>query len=213
MNQKEYIKSLSNFVIESQIISNLETYRNNSRLDPSRYNQESIKMHNHLQLQPYPSKKICELDEFEESFLPNRFSRKYLNTDRNGTPLLGTSSMLMTQLPTNSRICVKSIRNYSKLFIKEGDILISRSGTVGTSVLCGNSYSQFIGSDDCIRLRLKKSIRGYVAAYLASPFGLTFLIRDSHGKVIKHLKEYDPCNVEIPLLKDEIKAHYIRSRI
>ncbi len=137
------------------------------------------------------------MPELREIYLPKRFSRIYASE---GVSMLGTSSMLMTQLPENLKVKITGNVNNSPLRIMPGDILISRSGTVGTSVLCGDSYNGFIASDDCIRLRVHKNIRGYIATYLKSYLGKTMLTKDSHGKVIKHLKTDDIKNTLIPLI-------------
>jgi restriction endonuclease S subunit len=110
--------------------------------------------------------------------------------------------MLMFRLPVNSRIKIKDSLEESPLRILPGDILISRSGTVGTSVLCGESYSSHIASDDCFRVRIAENMRGYVAAFLASPLGKVLLTRDSHGKVIKHLKDHDILNCLVPIIQN-----------
>jgi len=193
------VLSNNKFKVDSQIVSSQEIELSNFRIDPSRYNEKANSIKRHLNQLPIKIKTIGTLDGFDEIYLPNRFSRVYLDSDSDGAPMLGTSTMFMIRLPIN-KIYLNSIKDNNSLWIKEGDILLSRSGTVGTSVLCGRSYKNFIASDDCFRVRLDKSIQGYVAAYLISEIGQTLLIKDAHGKVIKHLKDYDIFNLEIPLI-------------
>ncbi len=193
------VLSTEQYHVDRQIVSNLETVNHDHRLDPSRYSEMGEKFLRHLRQIGVPLKPVTDLDGFEEVFLPNRFTRIYVDDPSLGAPMLGTSTMFMTLLPLGSAIMNNSTRNFKKLWIIPGDILISRSGTVGTSVLCGESYAAHIASDDCFRLRLSKSWRGYVTAYLHSIFGQTLLARDAHGKVIKHLKSYDIYNLLIPI--------------
>lgn len=186
------------FPVDIQIVASVETLNRGLRLDPSRYNETGERMTRHLKRLAVSMPKTHELPEFVEVFLPNRFSRVYLDDGDYGLPMLGTSTMLMARLPTDSRIKIAGNLEHCPLRIRAGDILVSRSGTVGTAVLCGQSYCGFVASDDCFRLRLGESIRGFVAAYLRSPFGERLLI--PHGKVVQHLKPADIKDLRIPLI-------------
>ncbi|WP_157065756.1 restriction endonuclease subunit S [Clostridium neonatale] len=148
---------------------------------------------------------MINLDCIEGMYLPNRFSRAYTDNPKAGVPMLGTSSMLNMKLPTDTRIFINKIRNSEKLFIESGDILISRSGTIGTSVLCGDTFVGFVASDHCIRLRLKKEVRGYIAAYLRTRYGMALLVKDAHGKVIKELTEENIQELPVMYFEDAVK--------
>lgn len=174
-----------------QIISSTDAISRKYRLDPSQYHTETeaivrLCKGNGISLIP-----LKETGFFQATYLPNRFSRQYTRDMTRGYPMIGTSSMLNMKLPQDIRIFLSGIRQPEKLFIKDGDILISRSGTVGTCNFCGKSYTNFIASDDCIRLRIKPNYQGYVAAYIMSRYGQALLSKDAHGKVIKHLKPED----------------------
>ena len=106
--------------------------------------------------------------------------------------------MLDMKLPRDMRIFLNEMKNADDLYIEDNDILVSRSGTVGTSTMCGASYRGCVASDDCIRLRCDIEHVGFVAAYMKTKIGLTLLAKDSHGKVIKHLKPEDVENLKIP---------------
>lgn len=185
--------------VDRQIISSVEIEMNSYRLDPSNYNKKSKKTTKHLVNLGIDLKKIKELDGFNGIYLPSRFTRKYLDDLDSGTPMLGTSSMLRAKLPTKIRIAIDEEQK-SNWIIKNGDILISRSGTIGTSVLCGNSYTNHVASDDCLRLRVDSEIAGYLSAYLQSPIGMDLLQKDGHGKVIRHLKEENILNFILPII-------------
>lgn len=195
------------FPVDRQIVSILEVLNRDGRLDPSRYNQRGEKMLRHLRGLDLNLAKVCDLPEFVEVYLPNRFTRIYLTSSAYGVPMLGTSTMLMLRLPLDARIRIDDDLEHSPLRILPGDILISRSGTVGTTILCGDSYSSHVASDDCFRLRVAEAMRGFVTAYLQSPFGRTLLTRSAHGKVIKHLKERDVRNLRIPMIPPESIEH------
>lgn len=202
--QRRFIVLLAkSFPVTRQIISSHETISREFRLDPSNYSKQGELLTRHIKQLPFKSPKIGDLPEFNEIYLPKRFARKYLDNDEYGFPMLGISSMLMLRLPVDTRIKINGDILSSPLHINNGDILVSRSGTVGTTVLCGESYGRHVASDHCFRVRLDKNIRGYVATYLQSVFGQTFMTGSAHGKVIKELKAEDITNIRIPLVNTD----------
>ncbi|CAH0435466.1 Conserved hypothetical protein [Clostridium neonatale] len=187
------------------IVASIDTISRKLRIDPSQYNVETQKIIRNCKSHNIKIKKMINLDCIEGMYLPNRFSRAYTDNPKAGVPMLGTSSMLNMKLPTDTRIFINKIRNSEKLFIESGDILISRSGTIGTSVLCGDTFVGFVASDHCIRLRLKKEVRGYIAAYLRTRYGMALLVKDAHGKVIKELTEENIQELPVMYFEDAVK--------
>lgn len=196
-----FYKRLENQI---NIISSFDTFDRKMRLDPSQYNIETQRIIRNCKNYTIPLCALKDLNCIEGMYLPNRFSRSYTQNMDRGVPMLGTSSMLNMKLPTDDRIFIKKIRDNKKLFIEHGDILISRSGTVGTSVLCGKSYKGFVASDHCIRLRVKENLRGYIAAYLQTCYGMALLVKDAHGKVIKELTEENISDLPIIYFKEKV---------
>lgn len=186
------------------IVASIDTFDRKMRLDPSQYNIETQRIIRNCRNHNIHLYDMNDLDCIEEMYLPNRFSRNYTQDKSNGVPMLGTSSMLNMKLPTDTRIFIKKLRNNEQLFIEPGDILVSRSGTVGISVLCGESYKGFVASDHCIRLRIKEELRGYIAAYLQTCYGMALLVKDAHGKVIKELTEENLCDLPIMYFENNI---------
>lgn len=193
--------SYKKFSPELQLVSSKEVELRKHRLDPSQYNFETERIIKRCKAKHIKMSTLRELEWIDETYLPNRFSRTYTSSEK-GVPMIGTSSMLNMRLPNDIRIFINKIKNGDKLFVKVGDILVSRSGTVGTSVLCGESYKKHVASDDCIRVRIKDKYRGYVAAYLKNNYGFSLLAKDAHGKVIKHLKTEDIENLPIMLFSE-----------
>ena len=191
---------------KAQIVSSLDAAGRKYRLDPSQYHQETEGIIRLCKSRGIRLAALRETGALEEAYLPNRFSRAYSKNPALGVPMIGTSSMLNLRLPQDMRVFLRNIRNPERLYIREGDLLVSRSGTVGACVLCGKSYESFIASDDCIRLRLAPDWRGYAAAYLKSPYGQALMTRDAHGKVIRHLKPEDLTHLPIMVFAPEETA-------
>lgn len=188
---------------KAQIVSSLDAITRKYRIDPSQYYAETELIVRLCKTHGIKMLPLKETGYLKEAYLPNRFTRLYTKDVKLGVPMIGTSSMLNLRLPQDMRIFLRNIRNADKLYINDGDILVSRSGTVGTCVLCGTSYKGFIASDDCIRLRVSPGLQGYVAAYLKSQYGHALITRDAHGKVIKHLKPEDLENLPIMMFDEK----------
>lgn len=195
---------MSYSTIEPVIVSSIDVVSRKYRLDPSQYNADVEKIVRHCAKKNLSLKSLKDLGWIQSTYLPNRFSRSYTGSSKIGTIMIGTSSMLDMKLPRDMRIFLNGMKNAKDLYVKDNDILISRSGTVGTSTLCGTSYEGCVASDDCIRLRCYSEYVGFVASYLKTKIGLTLLAKDSHGKVIKHLKPEDVENLKVPHFESEV---------
>lgn len=193
-----------NTTVEPIIVSSKDVITRGYRLDPSQYNADVERIIRHCKEHKIPLKSLEALGWVEEVFLPNRFNRNYTGDSVRGVPMLGTSSMLDMRLPNDIRVFTNSVKDFESLYVRDNDILISRSGTVGTSVLCGKTYEKYIASDDCFRVRAIEKYAGYIAAYLKTNFGLTLLAKDSHGKVIKHLKASNVLNLHIFVFDENV---------
>ena len=86
---------------------------------------------------------------------------------------------------------------------KEGEILITRSGTVGRIVIVGRNSLGKILSDDLIRVRIDDpELRALVFSFLRSPSGQDQLLRNEYGTVQQHLEPSHVADVQVPLRDD-----------
>jgi type I restriction enzyme M protein len=76
------------------------------------------------------------------------------------------------------------------LKVKQGDILISRSGTVGRVTYATKDLaSNYLVSDDLVRVRVKnRKLRAYLVSYLCSETALKLMLLDEYGSVQQHLQ-------------------------
>lgn len=90
------------------------------------------------------------------------------------------------------------------LMIEEGDILISRSGTIGkVTYATKNLAENFIVSDDLVRIRVKNpDLRAYLLAYFASKTALSLMLLDEYGSVQQHLQPRHIQEMLIPIPDD-----------
>jgi restriction endonuclease S subunit len=87
---------------------------------------------------------------------------------------------------------------------KHGEILITRSGTLGRVLLVGNILEGKILSDDLIRIWIEDlGLRAFVFAFLRSPGGQDQMLRNEYGTVQQHLEPYHIADLLIPLPDNE----------
>ena len=90
------------------------------------------------------------------------------------------------------------------LKIEEGDILISRSGTIGKVTYATKDLANnYIVSDDLVRIRVKnEDLRAYLLAYFASNTALSLMLLDEYGSVQQHLQPRHIQEMLIPIPDD-----------
>jgi type I restriction enzyme S subunit len=110
-------------------------------------------------------------------------------------------------------ICPKAEKHISrltrcdinKLRLRYGDILLSRSGTIGAVALVSKTLDNTVFSDDVIRFTAKDNLSGYIYAYLRSPTGNTLLLTNNYGSAIQHIEPEHIDNILVPNPPDAIK--------
>jgi type I restriction enzyme M protein len=89
---------------------------------------------------------------------------------------------------------------------REGEILITRSGTLGRVTIVGRTLLGKILSDDLIRVWIEDAgLRALVFTFLRSPGGQDQLIRNEYGTVQQHLEPPHVADVQLPLPDDSDK--------
>ena len=76
------------------------------------------------------------------------------------------------------------------LKVEEGDILITRSGTIGKMTYATKRLArEFLISDDLVRIRVRDAnLRAYLVAYFSSSTALSLMLLDEYGSVQQHLQ-------------------------
>lgn len=95
----------------------------------------------------------------------------------------------------------KQKESISKLKVCEGDILITRSGTIGKVTYATKDLANnYIVSDDLVRVRVKDvNLRAYLLAYLTSSTALSLMLLDEYGSVQQHLQPRHIQEMVIPI--------------
>ncbi len=195
--EKDYLAAPTPFSFG--VVSLQQVVNNKSRLDASAYNIEVMKALNKIKANQYGyitlygKKGLIDTADY-----PGRYKRIYVS-EKHGTPFFLPSQLdEILPRPTKfvSPITVKELGND---FIKDSNLLLSRSGTIGKSTISSSTIIGKLFSDDVIRVTFKNEYDlGYVYTYLKSPLGLTILQGNIYGSVIDHIEPEHLNDIPIP---------------
>lgn len=94
----------------------------------------------------------------------------------------------------------KQIATINAVRVYRGDIVISRSGTIGRVSYITNRLNGAIVSDDLIRVRIPdENIRAYVYQFLQTDKALNQMLKNEYGAVQQHLEPNHVANMLIPI--------------
>jgi type I restriction enzyme S subunit len=123
----------------------------------------------------------------DEIRIPPRFKRSYVAQDV-GVPYL-LPSQLMAQRPQGLKALSKrQAREIPAYLLKEGEVLLTTDGTIGRVHPVTARMAGWFGSNNMARLSGEID-GGFLYAFLATPYGLHQVTKDTYGGVIDHINE------------------------
>ncbi|MFN8435997.1 MAG: restriction endonuclease subunit S [Cytophagales bacterium] len=136
-------------------------------------------------------------------FVNNRAKRQYVSK---GVPFLSSSEMMLFDPIRHSKKISKNTKNIKELQVNKGDILISRSGTIGNTIIVGEYLNNVAISEHALRLVIdsKKIPAEYIFCYLKTKRGQMQMKSSAFGSVIITLDESLVSNIEIPIGDDNL---------
>jgi len=187
-------RAVDSFGISAKL---LKTSRS-TRLDASYFNPAVARA---LETLRHSGMSLVPLGEITESvFIPNRFKRIYVEREY-GIPFLQGSHVVHFQ-PANIKYVSRTAhKNLERWIIREGWILITRSGTVGRVALCPPEWDNWAASEHILRVIPNEEVcsAGYLYSFLASPLGHIQLTAQIYGAVVDELTEEQTRSVMVPM--------------
>lgn len=142
------------------------------------------------------------LSEMASVSRPDLFKRNYV---KNGLMFLGGRDIFL-DIPQSAKFVSKTLTpNIGTLVIKEGDILMPRSGTIGDVAIATSQHAQKLASEHVIRISADNILRaGYIYAFLSSAIGKALIQRYIFGSVIQHVEPHQLNHIPVPLLDEDL---------
>ena len=146
-------------------------------------------------------------DKFiEDAFYLGRFKRTYVE-EKVGIPFILPSQITEIYPKANKFISPATKIDIESTRVKKGQVLLTRSGTIGVVSYISKTLENQSLSDDVIRIKAAE-YSGYVYAYLKSRAGRLLILTNNYGAVIEHIEPENLNHIPIPnppsILKQEI---------
>lgn len=142
----------------------------------------------------------------ENAFYLGRFKRTYVEL-KNGVPFILPSQMTEIYPKASKFISPTTSIDIESTRVKRGQVLLTRSGTIGVVSYVSKTLENQSLSDDVIRIKATE-YSGYVYAYLKSRSGRLLVLTNNYGAVIEHIEPENLNHIPIPnpppTLKQEI---------
>ena len=172
-----------------------EVFEKGYRLEASVYSNDSRQARKDLEQCKWD---IVHLgDEFiEDAFYLGRFKRIYV-AEKDGVPFILPSQITEIHPKANKFISPTTNIDMKGTRVKKGQILLTRSGTIGVVSYVSKTLENQSISDDVIRIETRP-YSGYIYAYLKSKIGRLLIETNNYGSVIKHIEPEHLNHIPIP---------------
>ncbi len=139
-------------------------------------------------------------------FYPGRFKRYYVNSEANSVPFLGGSN-ITEHIVSTKKFLSKNDPHLQQLIVREGWILITRSGTTGIVSIVPKEWDGYAISEHVIRIipDSKKEDPNYIYAFLQSENAKEQLSKQVFGSVIDEISPDSVGKLLIPLIPEDQK--------
>ena len=179
-----------------------EVVETNYRLEAGVYGIEGRQARQDLEQCKWNSARLG--DKFiEEAFYLGRFKRIYVE-EKNGVPFILPSQMTEVYPRPSKFISPTTNINIENTRVKKGQVLLTRSGTIGVVSYVSKTLENQSLSDDVIRIKTTE-YSGYIYAYLKSRIGRLLVETNNYGAVVKHIEPEHLNAVPIPNPPPDLK--------
>jgi hypothetical protein len=124
---------------------------------------------------------------------------------RFGSPYLAATQVFDLRPVPRKFLSLDKTPDAGNLFVADGEILVTRSGSVGRATLAHRPHENVIISDDLLRVvPQNQKLMGWIYAYLRAPQTRAMMTSAQYGHIIKHLEVSHLNALPMPVLRDEL---------
>ncbi|MDY2946345.1 MAG: hypothetical protein SOS93_00565 [Mannheimia varigena] len=167
------------------------------RLEASVYATKARQIKQRIAKSQYNSFKLSAV--VNECFYPGRFKRDYRKKSDCTLGFIGSAEMLAINPEPQ-----KWMPFTQEVSVQYGQLLFSRSGTIGNVTFVNETLSKLLVSEHAIRMNVPE-YTGYIYAFFKSKYG--YLISNSltHGSVVSQIEPHHLLNIDVPNAPKNIK--------
>ena len=129
-----------------------------------------------------------------------RYKRIWVDDPKLGVPFMSSTNVLNSDIAGFTFISKKSLEENPLLGIRENQILITRSGTIGRMRFSRKDMVGMALTEHVLRVDIdpSKAPEGYVYAFLNSKFGVPMVIAPTYGAIIQHIEPQHIFSLPVP---------------
>jgi len=191
-----------------------EVLEKSSRLEATFFGLEGKHAREVITQCKYPITVVSGRNGLSEAFYPTRFKR--ILVQESDYPLILPSQITELNPSPKGYLSPLCKTDFAQLKAKNGQILLTRSGTIGNLTFVGKTLHGKTLSDDIIRITCKNNEDiGYLYAFLRTKIGSALVRTHEYGAVVSHIEPEHLESVPIPnppsSLKKRIHELVVRS--
>lgn len=191
-----------------------EVLNRGNRLEAGSYNLEMRKSNEILKKCKYPLVSLVSDDYVIKTYNGSRTKRNYISKDSSNAKMFLGGSEILDIYPKTKKYLDSSDKKYSSYKIKEDDILLTCSGTIGKMSYVSKTLKDCLVSQHVIKLRAK-DLQGYIYAYLKTDLAQNLIKSNKYGSLVSHIEPEHLEEILIPnppyLLKRKVHDLIINS--
>lgn len=193
-------QNVSTFAVSSRELARLCATSGSLRVDVNPYQPLVRRTVREITRRPHRRLGDC----VEEVIYIGKVFRSFVDDEERGVPLLSGKDLVMIRPRCEKHLSLSNASHIRRCQVKEGWVLVTRSGTVGRVAVCHRNYEGFVASEDILRIVPKE--RGvspyYLYAFLSSPYGRIQMLSQLYGSVIVHLSHAQLATIVVPIPGD-----------
>jgi len=126
-----------------------------------------------------------------------------------GTPFLAATQVFDLRPVPRKYLSLDRTDSVATRMVKRGQIMVTRSGSVGRATLAHVPHENTLISDDLLRVNPRSEASwGWLYAYLRSPQGRAMMCAAQYGHIIKHLEVSHLRDLPVPTLRADLLADF-----
>jgi len=205
-------KLLSELGINSNSFPHILTYstplsdiKTHDRFDAEYYQPACVQLEKFL-IEKHGAKSIGKLDFIDVT--TGQYSEKYVDA-KVGKPYIRGTDLKNGTIDNDDLYYISVSDQKPDKIAKEGDVVVTRVGTIGLSARIPKECDGSTLSDNLVRLRFDQKYLNsfYLVLYLGSIVGRSLMIRNSRGSVQQRLNQETLKEVVIPILNKKFRQH------
>jgi len=157
------------------------------RLEANVFKVEAKKAKDDLHKCKFPIVPLTGVNGIATAYHRLRFKRVFV--DKSDMPIYQPSQITELNPKPEQFISFHTKTDIEALKVREGQILMTCSGTIGKCTMVSQTLAELIFSHDLLRINAKDQVdRGYIYAFCRTEVGQTLLTTNNYGAVISHIE-------------------------